>query len=73
MSIVFCPFPLPVVIEENKEGWLLYVQSGEQFANDVFTVVHKEGGIVRHYSSDQVKVAANATFGIQKIKISKNK
>lgn len=64
--ITFIPYPLEVIIETDKEGWLLYVQSGEQWNNDIWTVVHKGGGIVRHYQTKDVLVVANATFGIEK-------
>jgi hypothetical protein len=66
MGIVFCPTPMPVVVEGDKEAYLIYVESGGQFENDVWTVVHCEGGIVRHYSTDQIKIHANSTFKIKK-------
>lgn len=62
--IVFAPYPIPVIVEETKEAYLLYVQSGEQFENDIWTCVLCEGGLVRHYSTDQVLIHKNATIGI---------
>lgn len=59
--------PIPVIVEE-KEGYAIYVQSGEQFENDIWTVVHKEGGIVRHYLTSQILIQSNATFSITKNK-----
>lgn len=64
--ISWSPYPIPVLIENDKQGWLLYVESGEQFCNDVWTIVHKEGGTVRHYQTNQVRLMANATFEIEK-------
>jgi len=42
--------PLPVIVE-NDDAWC---------------VVHCQGGIVRHYRSDQIRVYINATFDIVK-------
>lgn len=64
--ITFVPYPIPVVVEENKDGYLLYVESGQQFENDIWTIVLCEGGIVRHYNTSQVKIYQNSTFGIIK-------
>lgn len=64
--ITFAPYPIPVVVEGNKEGYLLYVQSGGQYENDIWTVVHCEGGIVWHYTTEQVLIHHNATFFIKK-------
>jgi hypothetical protein len=64
--IVFSPYPVPVLVENDKQGWLLYVESGDQYANDVWTIIHKEGGIVRHYQTSQVRIMTNATFNIEK-------
>jgi hypothetical protein len=63
--ITFCDKPIPVVVE-GKDAYILYVESGGQFENDVITCVHLDGGIIRHYASDQVLVHSNATFGIKK-------
>ena len=58
--------PIPVVVEENKEGYAIYVTSGGTFENDIWCVVLCEGGIVRHYVSAQVRVHYNMTFEIKK-------
>ena len=58
--------PIPVVVEENKEGYAIYVTSGGTFENDIWCVVLCEGGIVRHYLSAQVRVHNNMTFEIKK-------
>jgi hypothetical protein len=56
--------PIPVIIEENKEGYALYVRDGGTFENDIWCVVHCDTGIVRHYRSDQIRIYKNATFYI---------
>lgn len=59
--------PIPVIVEGDKEGYAIYVTNGGQFENDVWCVVHCEGGTVRHYLSDQVRIHKNATFSIHPI------
>ncbi len=61
--------PIPVIVEDGKEGYAIYMESGGQFENDIWTVVHCEGGIVRHYLTNQIKVHRNATFEIYEKKI----
>jgi hypothetical protein len=58
--------PIPVVTVDGKDGYALYVRDGGTFENDVWCVVLCDGGAVRHYRSDQIRVHANATFGICK-------
>jgi hypothetical protein len=58
--------PIPVIVEGDKEGYILYVTNSGPYENDIFTVVHCEGGIVRHYRSDQIRIHINATLGITK-------
>lgn len=58
--------PIPVVVEGDKEGYAMYVSDSGMFENDTWCVVLCEGGLVRHYSSDQIRVYANATFWITK-------
>ncbi len=63
--------PIPVIVEENKKGYAIYVTNGGQFENDIWCVVLCEGGIVRHYRSDQIKIYQNGTFNIEPLKTSK--
>jgi hypothetical protein len=58
--------PIPVVVEENKDGYALYVTDSGMFENDVWCVALCNGGHVRHYTSDQVRIYVNATFDIKK-------
>ena len=58
--------PSPVVVEHDKTGYAIYVQSSGMFENDIWCVVHCDGGIVRHYNTSQIKVYQNLTFGIIK-------
>jgi hypothetical protein len=56
--------PIPVIVEEDKEGYAIYVTNGGTFENDIWCVVHCIDGTVRHYRSDQIKIHYNGTFDI---------
>ena len=58
--------PIPVVVEGDKEGYAIYVVNNGMLENDVWCVVLKEGGIVRHYLSNQIRIHFNMTFDIKK-------
>ena len=58
--------PIPVIVEDNKEGYILYVTNSGTWENDIFCIVHCDTGIVRHYKSDQIKIHFNQTFNITK-------
>ena len=59
--------PIPVFVKDNqKEGYAIYVESSGMFENDIWCVVLCEGGIVRHYRTDQILVHYNATFDIKR-------
>jgi hypothetical protein len=46
------------------DGYILYINPGGMYENDEITVVLLDGGHVRHFESDQVKVWVNSTYGI---------
>jgi len=56
--------PIPVIVEGDKEGYAIYVTNGGTWENDIWCVVHCDGGIVRHYLSNQIKLYKNGTFEI---------
>jgi len=57
--------PVPVIVEVNKKGYAIYVRDGSTWENDIWCIVHCDGGIIRHYRSNQVLVDKNATFNIE--------
>jgi hypothetical protein len=59
--------PIPVIVENGKEGYAIYVTNGGTLENDIWCIVLCEGGIVRHYRSDQIKIHQNGTFDIEKL------
>lgn len=65
--------PVPVIVEENKEGYAIYVRDGGMFENDIWCVVLCDGGIVRHYRSDQIRIYRNATFDVTRDSEKNNK
>ena len=56
--------PIPVVVEGDKDGYAIYVVNSGMFENDVWCVVLCDGGDVRHYATDQIKIYANASRNI---------
>jgi hypothetical protein len=59
--------PIPVIVEGDKEGYAIYVTNGGTWENDIWCVAHCEGGIIRHYFSNQIRMYKNVTFGIEKL------
>jgi hypothetical protein len=57
--------PLPVITPLG-DGYVIYITNGGTFENDIFTVVLEDGGIIKHFRSDQIKVHQNLTFDIKK-------
>mgnify|MGYP007027865395 CR=1 FL=1 len=69
MSIAIFDCPLPVVVNENgveKDGYAIYVESGGMYENDIWCVALLDGGDVRHYLSNQIKIYHNETYSIKK-------
>jgi hypothetical protein len=58
--------PIPVVVEGDKDGYAIYVTDSGAFENDIWCVVLCDGGVVRHYRSDQIRVYFNSTLAITK-------
>lgn len=62
--------PIHVIVpDENTnlvEGYAIYVKDGGNWENDCWCVVLKDGGAMRHYLSNQIRVVHNETYGIKK-------
>ncbi len=67
--ITFAPHPLPVVTPLG-DAYLIYVQSGEMFENDIWTCCLCDGGDVKHFTTEQIKIYKNSTFEINEKKSS---
>lgn len=48
------------------EGYIWYIKDNGMYENDEFTVVLLDGGAVRHFTSDQIKIWSNDTYTIKK-------
>jgi hypothetical protein len=57
--------PIPVIVEGDKEGYAIYVTNGSTFENDIWCVALCDGGVVRHYRSDQIRIHKNETLGLK--------
>lgn len=70
-GITIFDIPIPVIIKEGDkeiEGYAIYAESGGQYENDCWTCVQLEGGVIRHYTTDQLRIYKNSTYGIKKEK-----
>ena len=65
--------PIPVIVENNKEGYAVYVSNGGTFENDIWCIVLCDGGHIRHYRSDQIRMHHNATLDLTKHNEKSNK
>lgn len=61
--VTFAPHPIPVVTEMG-DGYVLYVKENGMLENDEFAVVLSATGIVRHFTSTQIKIWRNGTYNI---------
>jgi len=57
--------PIPIICEHG-EGYAIYLESGGQFENDIWTCVLCDGGQIKHYNTSQLTIHANGTFDITK-------
>ena len=67
--IVWAPYPIPVIVKDEnfneKDAYVIYVESSAQWDNDIWTCVLCDTGIVRHFTTNQIKIYKNLTFGIK--------
>jgi hypothetical protein len=61
--MIFANRPIPVVTPLG-DGYILYITPNGFLENDEITVVLCKGGEIKHFSSDQVRVWKNSTYGI---------
>ena len=69
MPIAIFDIPIPVVVNENgveKDGYAIYVESNGMYENDSWCISLADGGGVRHYLSNQIKIYHNETYSIKK-------
>jgi hypothetical protein len=61
--VIFANKPIPVVTPLG-DGYILYITPSGFLENDEITVVLCDGGRIKHFSSDQVRIWKNSTYGI---------
>jgi hypothetical protein len=61
--ISFVDRPIPVTTPLG-DGYIFYITPSGMLENDEITVILVKDGQIKHFSSDQVKVWTNATYGI---------
>lgn len=59
--------PIPCVTPLG-DGYLLYVTPSGFLENDELTVILKADGRLRHFTTADVRIYFNATYGIEKVK-----
>lgn len=57
--------PMPVTTPLGN-GWVWYIKDNGMFENDELTVVLFDGGAIKHFTTEQVKVWHNETYDIKK-------
>lgn len=63
--VVFPPNPIPCTTPLG-DGYILYITPNGFLENDEVTVVLDDGGIVRHFTTAQIKIWHNETYEIKK-------
>ena len=57
--------PIPVVTPLG-DGYAIYVTNSGAFENDIWAVALCEGGLIRHFRTDQIKMHVSGTLDIVK-------
>jgi len=63
--ITFVPFPVPCSTPIG-DGYVWYITSNSFLENDEITVILLDGGGIKHFTSDMVKIWHNETYTISK-------
>lgn len=61
--VTFPPNPIPVVTDLG-DGYILYIKENGMLENDEVAVVLGQSGIVRHFTTNQIKIWRNSTYTI---------
>lgn len=65
--ITFAPSPIAIKTPLG-DAYLIYVESGGMFENDIWCCCLLDGGQIRHFTTEQLQVYKNATFDIHEKK-----
>ena len=61
-----CNRPIPCTTPLG-DGYVWYIKPNGMLENDELTVILNEGGVIKHFTTDQVNIWANATYKIVKL------
>lgn len=60
-----CRKPMPCTTPLGN-GWIWYIKDNGQFENDELCVVLFDGGSIKHFTTEQVRIWHNETYDIKK-------
>lgn len=60
-----CRKPIPCTTPLGN-GWIWYIKDNGMLENDELTIILFEGGLIKHFTTDQVKIWQNETYDIKK-------
>lgn len=66
---IFEPKKLVPCVTPLGDAYVWYIKSNGFLENDEVTCILLDTGQVRHFTTDQIKIWHNATYGIKKDKI----
>lgn len=61
-----CNKPIPCTTPLGN-GWIWYIKENGMFENDELTIVLFDGGLIKHFTTEQVKIWHNETYDITKL------
>lgn len=66
MSQIYEPKNPTPVVTDLGDGYVWYIKSNGMLENDEVAVILTESGEVKHFTTAQIKIFYNATYGIKK-------
>lgn len=60
-----CIKPIPCITPIGN-GYIWYIKDNGMFENDEYCVVLFDGGAIKHFTSEQVRIWHNETYDIKK-------
>lgn len=60
-----CSKPMPCTTPVG-DGYIWYIKSNGMYDSDELTIIMSSDGSIKHFTTEQVKIWFNATYGINK-------
>jgi hypothetical protein len=64
--MIYEPINLTSCVTPLGDGYVWYIKSNGFMENDEVAVILMNGGEVKHFTTSQIKIWHNATYGIKK-------